>query len=113
MNLKSNLNATPNALSAIEDKHKRNITLSKRKRGLMKKLIEFSSLCKLDLYFLAFDKEKQKLIEFRSSHKFNLKKVQSLLVPEIKEQFQHQIYTNRDYQKFVRKNDKEESENEE
>lgn len=50
----------------IEDKNMRNITFCKRKRGLLKKTIEICSLCGLDMFMFVYDKDKKKMIEFRS-----------------------------------------------
>ena len=46
----------------IEDQDKRDVTFSKRKRGVIKKLIELSKMCGLDTFMVVFDKEKQKLV---------------------------------------------------
>ena len=50
----------------MEDKNQRNITFSKRKRGLLKKVIELSSLCGQNILMFIYDKTKSKIIEFRS-----------------------------------------------
>jgi hypothetical protein len=39
----------------IEDRNLRNIAYHIRKRGLMKKVIEISSMCGLDIYMFAYD----------------------------------------------------------
>jgi hypothetical protein len=62
-------------INFIEDKNNRHNTFQKRKRGFLKKAIEFCNLCGLDIYILIHDKEKQKLIEFRSDKEFKVKKV--------------------------------------
>ena len=46
----------------IENEAKRKVTCSKRKRGLLKKSIELSTMCGLDIFLVIFDKDKQKLI---------------------------------------------------
>mgnify|MGYP006090436349 CR=1 FL=1 len=42
----------------IENVSKRKVTVSKRKRGLIKKAIELSEMCGLDIFMVIFDKEK-------------------------------------------------------
>ena len=50
----------------MEDKNQRNITFSKRKRGLLKKVIELSCLCGQEILMFIYDKTKSKILEFRS-----------------------------------------------
>jgi len=57
-------------IKLVENVSQRNVTYSKRKRGILKKAIELSILCAQDIYLVVFDKEKQKLIEFNSSEEF-------------------------------------------
>ena len=85
----------------VEDKNQRNVTYSKRKRGILKKAIELSSLCGQNIYLVIFDKEKQKLIEFRSKDEFNSGIVASLTQKDIVMQFKHEVYTNKDYNRFL------------
>ena len=47
-------------------------TLYKRKRGLLKKCIEISNKCKLDVYLVIYDKVSKKLVEYSSSENFDL-----------------------------------------
>ena len=63
------------SLEKIADKNQRNVTFCKRRRGLMKKAIEMSVLCGQDIFFIMFDREKQKLYEFNSSEEFDIKVV--------------------------------------
>lgn len=44
-------------LSFIEDRNIRGITFLKRKRGLLKKLIEINSMCEMDVYMFMYDKD--------------------------------------------------------
>ena len=53
-----------NNLLYIQDRNLRNIAYHIRKRGLMKKMIEISSMCGLDMYFFMYDKQKSKIIEY-------------------------------------------------
>ena len=48
--------------SYIHNVAKRKVTSSKRKRGLLKKAIELSVMCGLDIFMIIFDKEKQKFV---------------------------------------------------
>ena len=89
------------SIQFVENKNQRNVTYSKRKRGILKKAIELSSLCGQDIFLIIFDKEKQKLIEFRSSLDFSSKIVEPLTRKDIAIQFKHEVYTNKDYQRFL------------
>ena len=42
----------------ITDFKKKKVTMSKRKRCLMKKAIELSIMCEVDIYMCIFDKDK-------------------------------------------------------
>ena len=43
-------------ISKIQDKSKLNVTFQKRKRGLLKKAIELSSLCEQEILMFIYDK---------------------------------------------------------
>ena len=62
----------------IQNKNHRNVTYSKRKKGLIKKAIELSSLCGQDIFLVIFDKEKQKIVEFKSNSDFTSQKILAL-----------------------------------
>ena len=47
------------------------MALSKRKRGILKKIIELSSLCGQDIFMIMFDKEKRRVTEYRSRNEFD------------------------------------------
>lgn len=53
-------------INFISDKNNRQNTFQKRKRGFLKKAIEFCNLCGLEIFMVIYDKERQKIIEFRS-----------------------------------------------
>ena len=80
----------------IENKMQRDVTYSKRKRGIIKKAIELSRMCGQDIFMIIFDKNKQKLVEYRSGRDFNINIVNSLLQHDICLQFKHELYTNAD-----------------
>ena len=42
----------------LEDQSKRDVTYAKRKRGIIKKMIELSTMCGQDIFLVIFDKEK-------------------------------------------------------
>lgn len=89
----------------MANKNQRNVTYSKRKRGILKKAIELSVLCGQDIFLVIFDKQKQKLIEFRSSMEFNTKIVDSLTQRDIALHFKHEVYNNGDYSRFLQHHD--------
>ena len=55
-----------NRKEVIEDKAKRINLKSKRKRTLIRKAIEVSQMCELDILILIQDRETNKLIEYNS-----------------------------------------------
>ena len=59
-------------LKLIPNTYLRGVTLSKRKRGLLKKAIEIAVLCDLNICLLIQDKSKNKVIHFQSNPKMNL-----------------------------------------
>jgi len=81
----------------IPCKEKRNVAYCKRKKGVVKKAIELSKLCNLDILIVMFDKEKQKLYEFRSDKQFDIKICNRMLDSDIKWQLNHKMETNEDY----------------
>lgn len=42
----------------LEDQEKRDVTFSKRKRGVIKKMIELSRMCGQDIFLVIFDRSK-------------------------------------------------------
>ena len=51
-------------ISKIQDKSKLNVTFQKRKRGLLKKAIELSSLCEQEILMFIYDKQKNRLVHY-------------------------------------------------
>ena len=70
----------------------------------MKKAIEISVLCGLDIFLVIFDRDKQKMYEYNSIDEFDSRVVSKLLSADTKMQFQYEKYQNTDYNSFV--NDK-------
>ena len=50
----------------ITDKNARNVTFSKRKKGLIKKAMELSILCDQEIYIVIFDRRLDKLVMYTS-----------------------------------------------
>jgi hypothetical protein len=88
----------PDDLTFISDKKRRDVSYCKRKRGLIKKIIELSNLCHHDIYLVIFEKEKQKIVEYRTDVTFNSEIISGLLNPDIIMDLQHELYTNKTHQ---------------
>ena len=73
----------------IQDQGKRDVTYAKRKRGIIKKMIELSTMCGQDIFLVIFDKDKQKLVEDRSDPKFRIQIVNALMHQDICKHFVH------------------------
>ena len=92
-------------IQKIPDETNRNVTYCKRKRGLLKKAIELSSLCDQHIYIAIFDENKQRLVEFQSTDDFNSSVVHHLSNSSTEgslSQITHQRYFNQDYDIFAR-----------
>ena len=89
----------------IQDSKKRDVALSKRKRSILKKLIEFSQLCGVDVFLTMFDKEKQKITEYRSENEFDIKIVSALLSKDTIKNLRYEFFRN-DISENFRLNDK-------
>jgi hypothetical protein len=75
------------------------VAFCKRKRGFLKKAIELSELCAQDIYLLIAEKDKSRIIEFKSNDSFGMKTVYECLknnTPEVYEKF-----TNLDFDRLV------------
>lgn len=102
---------------AIDDRQKRINLKSKRKKTLMKKAIEISQMCKVDVLLIINDPEMNKMIEYNSGSReegfFTLNQALSCfdLVKQKKKKYQHitdDIYDR--YVKGKRKHDFEQDE---
>lgn len=54
---------------------------------------------------VVFDKQKQKLVEYRSNKDFNIEILSALVQQDIVFQFKHEIFTNEDYTRFMTNDD--------
>ena len=89
-------------LKLIEDNNKRKVTTSKRKRGVIKKTIELSVLCGLDIFMVIFDREKQSMVEYCSDPDFDQGVISHMLDKYNKQQFKgHPVITNDNYNQFL------------
>ena len=59
-------------MQPIGDAKQRRVTYNKRKRGLLKKAIELSTLCETDIMMVILDKKHRTMVEFNSSDNINL-----------------------------------------
>jgi hypothetical protein len=69
MNSENKAQKTPNSI---------HVTYNKRKRGLLRKAIELSTMCQQDVFIVILDRQKETMVEFNSSSKFNHLSVKSL-----------------------------------
>lgn len=94
---KDNNNDVANKLlSKIENKSKKTIAYSKRKRGVLKKLIELSEMCSQDIFMVIWDKEKRKLVHYQSNIDFNINKVNEIVLNNSKNS-NSECYQNSNY----------------
>tara|TARA_B110000285_G_C14590674_1_gene366258 strand:+ start:156 stop:401 length:246 start_codon:yes stop_codon:yes gene_type:complete len=78
------------------------VTVSKRKRGIVKKIIELSVMCGLDIFMVIFDREKQSLNEFSSDPDFDESVISHMLDKYNKQQFKiSPMITNDSYKQFI------------
>jgi len=66
-------------LQKIEDYESQRVSLVKRRKGIVKKCIELNIMCQQDVFLVIFDRQKQKLLEYRSDPDMDLKLVSHLL----------------------------------
>ena len=59
-------------LQAIKKPNHRKVTYCKRKKGLLKKAIELSILCDVNVFVLIHDEKKKRCIQFANSSKLDL-----------------------------------------
>ena len=59
-------------LKLIEDRLQRTVTFCKRRKGLLKKAIELSSLCQSKIFIVIHDEERERTIQFSSDEAYTL-----------------------------------------
>jgi len=91
-----NPNKRRTTIEKITNEREKQVTFCKRKKGIIKKAIELSKLCDTYIYFVIFDQNKQKLIEFKSDSEFDIKVVQQLCDPGLPSKIVHEQYSNSD-----------------
>jgi hypothetical protein len=67
--------------SYLENDVARKACYCKRKRGLLKKVMELSNLCGQQIQLVIFDEKKQILVQYNSHEKFGRQVVNKLLNP--------------------------------
>ena len=81
-------------LQRIEDYESQRVSLVKRRKGIVKKCIELNIMCQQDVYLVIFDRQKQKLLEYRSDHDMDLQLVGHLLDNQFKSQIKRKACDN-------------------
>jgi hypothetical protein len=71
------------------------VTLNKRQRGILRKAMELSTICGLDIYMVIFDPKKNKKVEYKSSAEFDVGSIETDATTE--------IYDNGDYDELMNK----------
>ena len=62
-------------LRVIGNFMQRRITLSKRRRGLLKKAIELANICDQQIYMAIYDSQYNTVVQFQTSDDFTLNEV--------------------------------------
>ena len=70
------------------------VTFTKRKRGLLKKSIELSTLCDKKVFIVIYDDVNKILIEFNSHDEFNIEA--AINAKRLEKEVQYQKFTNAD-----------------
>lgn len=77
-------------IQKIESKNHRRVTFCKRKKGLLKKSIELSLLCDVDVFVFIYDKNNKSCTHFGSNPKLNMLKI-------FNDRCNREFFSNRDY----------------
>ena len=59
-------------IERIQNPNQRKVCLCKRRKGLLKKAIELSVLCDLEIFILAFDKSHSRVTHYASHENFDM-----------------------------------------
>ena len=86
------------SIQKIENKSKLNVTFQKRKRGLLKKAIELSSLCEQQILMFIYDREKNSLVHYQSHIDFDLAATCKLFSPSDIVDLKMEKYDNDNYE---------------
>lgn len=94
-------------IKAITNTLRRRNTFCKRKKILIKKAMELSQLCSLDIYLCILDKEKRKpkMVQFASSRNFLQELSNKFQHPEILGKIVSKTFTNADYGRLFSNDD--------
>lgn len=76
---------------------KRNMTLWKRKKGLLKKAIELASMCNTKVYLAIYDDNRKRFTEYQSAVDFNLDAISAYQSGQNCRVRDHEVITNGDY----------------
>ena len=63
----------------IQNANSRNIAYNKRKKGLVKKAMELSKLCGINVNLVVFDEQKKRLMHYNSTDEFSINNIENLL----------------------------------
>ena len=77
-------------IERISNCNQRKVCLCKRKKGLLKKAIELSILCDLDIFVYMFDRNQNKVTHFASHEHFDF-------IDLFNNKYQREFFTNFDY----------------
>jgi hypothetical protein len=69
----------------------------KRKRGFLKKAMEFSLKCNQEIFLVIFDRKSNQYVEYRSSDHIDLKMVKALQNDDIASTLSRENYSNKDF----------------
>lgn len=94
-------------IRAITNTLRRRNTFCKRKKILIKKAMELSQLCSLDIYLCVLDKEKRKpkMVQFVSSPQFLRELTHKFQHPDVLDKIIHKTFTNQDYGRLFSNDD--------
>lgn len=59
----------------VKETKEQRVTYFKRKRGILKKAIELSTICDQDVFMMVLDKKNNRLVEFNSTPDFDIHEV--------------------------------------